>query len=310
MLANAAPGAFAGVASASELASAAGDVQKLESGGGSNLPAAVQARAAASLGVDVSPVQMHENSAVAKMGAKAVSDGQNVHFAPGAFQPDTRSGQQLIGHELAHVVQASEGRVGETGRRGGPGGESLSVNQSPGLEREADRGGQAFANNPIQGLSDRMPDVAAISLRSSPLQFAFDKNTPSTYDDDGGHSYADHGAQTTANDHLTRLTTGACPSGRNSVPPDGKSSKFASKAMHIAAVKMALEDLKDKKKKRNGDWKKGYSNHYVLANVGITYELDGEKIKDPTTKCSNFYCAWSNDGLGDNFKLITCWPKP
>jgi hypothetical protein len=45
-------------------------------------------------------------------GAIAFTMGNEIYFAQGRYQPDTLQGQQLLGHELAHVVQQRAGRVG------------------------------------------------------------------------------------------------------------------------------------------------------------------------------------------------------
>jgi hypothetical protein len=39
--------------------------------------------------------------------AGAFTQGNNIAFAPGAYHPHTQQGQELLGHELAHVVQQS-----------------------------------------------------------------------------------------------------------------------------------------------------------------------------------------------------------
>jgi hypothetical protein len=42
--------------------------------------------------------------------AQAYTQGQDIHFAPGAYQPGNDTGRQLIAHELTHVVQ--QGAIG------------------------------------------------------------------------------------------------------------------------------------------------------------------------------------------------------
>ena len=59
--------------------------------------------------------------------------GSIPHFAPGQFKPDTSAGQQLLGHELTHVIQQAEGRVQPTTEVGG-----MAVNDDLSLEHEAD----------------------------------------------------------------------------------------------------------------------------------------------------------------------------
>lgn len=48
------------------------------------------------------------------MGALAYTQGTDLHFVPGQYQRASQSGQQLIGHALAHVVQQSQGRAAAT----------------------------------------------------------------------------------------------------------------------------------------------------------------------------------------------------
>ncbi len=93
-----------------------------------------------SMGADFSNVNIHTNSnSATDVGALAYTQGNDIHFAPGQFKPDTKSGQELIGHELTHVVQQREGRVQPTTEVNG-----MPVNDSASLEREADvKGAQA-----------------------------------------------------------------------------------------------------------------------------------------------------------------------
>ena len=92
-------------------------------------------------GHDLSNVNIHKDSPKApEVGAVAFAQGNDVHFAPGKFNPESSSGRQLIGHELAHVVQQREGRVQPTGSVNG-----LPLNDSKSLESEADDMGRKFA---------------------------------------------------------------------------------------------------------------------------------------------------------------------
>lgn len=102
------------------------------------LPETVQTKMENSFGEDFSDVNIHDNSTKAEdLGAKAFAQGKDVHFAPGEFQPNTKDGQELIGHELTHVVQQKEGKV-----QGGEVNGKDMVNQDPSLEKEADDAGK------------------------------------------------------------------------------------------------------------------------------------------------------------------------
>lgn len=60
-------------------------------------------------GQDFSGVRVHTNDDAARSArdvkARAYTAGQDIAFAPGQYAPETGRGQQLIAHELAHVVQ-------------------------------------------------------------------------------------------------------------------------------------------------------------------------------------------------------------
>ena len=80
-------------------------------GAGRALPGDVRAKMDRSFGVDFAAVRVHEGQEAAAMGAEAYAHGDAVHFRPGAYDPHSASGQELLGHELAHVVQQREGRA-------------------------------------------------------------------------------------------------------------------------------------------------------------------------------------------------------
>jgi len=114
-------------------------------GPGAALSPAVRARMENSFGVDFSAVRVHEGEQAPAMGALAYTRGTHVHFAPGRYEPDTARGQELLGHELAHVVQQSEGRVTATAQPKG-----LALHDDAGLEREADEwGARAARGEPV-----------------------------------------------------------------------------------------------------------------------------------------------------------------
>ncbi|MBL6445169.1 DUF4157 domain-containing protein [Fulvivirga sp. 29W222] len=106
------------------------------------LPDAVKSQMEGAFNTDFSNVKIHNNSPKAKdIGALAYTQGKDIHFAPGQYNPDSKSGQELIGHELTHVVQQSQGRVKATTQAKG-----LPVNDDPELEREADEMGRKAAS--------------------------------------------------------------------------------------------------------------------------------------------------------------------
>ena len=106
------------------------------SGGGAKLPDDVRAQMEASLGADFSAVRIHEGPRAASVGALAYTQGTDIHFQPGQFNPHSQAGRELLGHELAHVVQQSRGRVRASTRARG-----VEINDDSSLEREADEMG-------------------------------------------------------------------------------------------------------------------------------------------------------------------------
>lgn len=108
-------------------------------GGGVPLDNDVRVKMEASFGADFSNVRVHTNSPqAASVGAQAFAHGTDLHFAPGAYDPSSNHGQELIGHELAHVVQQRSGRIAPQGK-----GAMLGGNAS--LEHEADVAGAKAA---------------------------------------------------------------------------------------------------------------------------------------------------------------------
>ena len=126
----------------------------LASGGGKPLPDAVRGQMEAALGADFSNVRVHVGPQAERIGAIAFTVGSDIYFAPSRYQPDTVPGQQLLGHELAHVVQQRAGRVRN------PLGSGLAVVQDHALEAEADRLGPRAAMHRVAAQA-KMPPRAA-----------------------------------------------------------------------------------------------------------------------------------------------------
>jgi hypothetical protein len=125
----------------------AAQAQPASDGAGQRMPEAVQAKMERSFGVDFSSVRVHEGPQASSIGAAAYTQGTNIHFAEGEYSPHSHSGQELLGHELAHVVQQSQGRVQAPVQ--GKGG--VGVNADPGLEAEADAQGARAASGEAAG---------------------------------------------------------------------------------------------------------------------------------------------------------------
>lgn len=132
-----------------------------ERGGGQSLDSNIQARMSDATGQDFSSVRVHtgpESHALNEsLSAKAFTTGQDIFFREGAYDPGSSGGQELLAHELTHVVQQSSGRVGSGSGR-------MTVN-APGdaFEQEADSVAKAVTG-------DATPSVQRQELEDESLQ--------------------------------------------------------------------------------------------------------------------------------------------
>jgi hypothetical protein len=112
-------------------------------GGGTALPLDVRAEMEAALGGSFAAVRVHVSSYAEAIGARAFTRGTDLFFAPGAYDPTSPQGRQLLGHELVHVVQQAQGRVPVNAQIGG-----APANTDALLEHEADELGAKAASTP------------------------------------------------------------------------------------------------------------------------------------------------------------------
>jgi hypothetical protein len=115
------------------------EVARPASGGGCPLPAAVQRQMEAAFATSFADLRIHEGPQAERLGAVAYTQGSDIHFRPGAYDPHGAAGRELLGHELTHVVQQRAGRVDI------PHGKGVPVNEDPALEAEADELGARAA---------------------------------------------------------------------------------------------------------------------------------------------------------------------
>jgi hypothetical protein len=101
--------------------------------GGQPLPLAVRQKMEAQFGTSFADVRVHVGPFAASVGALAVTHGSDIHFAPGQYQPGAPHTEQILRHELAHVVQQRTGRVRN------PFGSGLAIVHDPVLDAEAAR---------------------------------------------------------------------------------------------------------------------------------------------------------------------------
>lgn len=109
-------------------------------GGGQPLPSDVRQKMESFFGASFADVRVHVGPQASSIGALAFTQGSNLYFAQGQYNPNTPQGQQILGHELTHVVQQRAGRVRN------PFGSGIAVVQDRSMEAEADRMGSRAAN--------------------------------------------------------------------------------------------------------------------------------------------------------------------
>ena len=78
-------------------------------GGGQTLDGGLQRKMGQAMGADFSRVKVHTDGQADTLNrsiqARAFTTGQDVFFKKGEYNPGSRGGQELIAHELTHVVQ-------------------------------------------------------------------------------------------------------------------------------------------------------------------------------------------------------------
>jgi predicted chitinase len=91
------------------------DKIKTKLGGGNPLPENVRQQLETGLNTDLSNVRVHTDSEAdflsKSVQAKAFTTGNDIFFSSGAFDPNTKSGYELIAHETTHTVQQASGQV-------------------------------------------------------------------------------------------------------------------------------------------------------------------------------------------------------
>jgi hypothetical protein len=84
-------------------------------GGGRPLPDEVRSFMESRFNADFSPVRVHTDSEAVQMNrelnAQAFTNGNDVYFGAGRYDPHNTAGKRLLAHELTHVVQQNNGSV-------------------------------------------------------------------------------------------------------------------------------------------------------------------------------------------------------
>ena len=136
----------------------------VQGNGGRALPGGLRERLEHQTGETLSDVQIHDtpaaHEAAEAVGARAFALGRSVYFGAGEYRPATRSGQELLAHEVAHTVQQRGASIPSPGQ--------LAIRDSSDRhEHEADAFARAFDRGaPAPALS------ASPSLGSARVQRA------------------------------------------------------------------------------------------------------------------------------------------
>ncbi len=84
-------------------------------GGGQPLSDQIQTPMEQAFGADFSRVKVHTNAQSDQLNhsiqAQAFTTGRDIFFKQGAYNPQSRGGQELIAHELTHVMQQNGGTI-------------------------------------------------------------------------------------------------------------------------------------------------------------------------------------------------------
>ena len=131
-------------------------------GSGQPLPEPIQKKMESFFNTSFADVRVHVGPEAPSIGALAFTHGTDLYFAPGQYNPHSSHGQQLLGHELTHVLQQRAGRVRN------PLGAELAVVQDPALEAEAERMGLRAASLQIQAKPAGTGQVVASSQATGP----------------------------------------------------------------------------------------------------------------------------------------------
>ncbi|GAB4204140.1 MAG: hypothetical protein Fur006_59080 [Coleofasciculaceae cyanobacterium] len=123
-----------GVTATPELESS---IQQLR-GSGQPLSEQIRVPMERAFGADFSGVKVHSDAHSDRLNrsiqAKAFTTGQDIFFRQGAYEPGSRGGQELIAHELTHVVQQSGGTAQRlVGKQEGVGDNRATQQQVRGL---------------------------------------------------------------------------------------------------------------------------------------------------------------------------------
>ncbi len=132
--------------------------------GGKPLPTALRQEMETAFSTDFSDVRIHAGEATTQLNAEAFTAGNHIAMPSGKANFDTPATRELLGHELAHVVQQRAGRVPLPAQPG------LPINTDPRLEAEADAMGARVASGEAVSMPGGNPGMGGSTIQAPPVQ--------------------------------------------------------------------------------------------------------------------------------------------
>ena len=135
--------------------------------GGQPLEEGMQQRMGEATGQDFGNVRVHTDAEADQLNrqldARAFTAGRDVFFREGEYSPHSTSGQELIAHEMTHVVQQKEGRVSHSGS-------GVTVNAPDDAhEHQADRVAKQVVGPPAQTQVQPQEDTGLRAIQRQDL---------------------------------------------------------------------------------------------------------------------------------------------
>ncbi|MBO4915759.1 MAG: DUF4157 domain-containing protein, partial [Oscillospiraceae bacterium] len=124
-----------------------------------DLPGALQDKMETAFGADFSALKLYRSPEVSEAGDLAVAQGGRIAFAPDAPSLTSRAGQELLGHELSHVVAQAKGEAYGSG---------LLENAS--REAKADREGSMAASGMQISAEAETVSIGGAETGAAPMQ--------------------------------------------------------------------------------------------------------------------------------------------
>ena len=129
-------------------------------GGGQSLDSGIRGQMESAFATDFSGVRIHNNAEAhalnRTLSARAFTTGRDIFFRQGEYSPASTKGQELLAHELTHVVQQTGAVQGK-----------LSIGK-PGdvYEKEADR----VSRQVVRRLNEDTDDEESINMKNTGIQ--------------------------------------------------------------------------------------------------------------------------------------------